>query len=73
MRVKQNNEFGPIRAPENDDFWRPTTAKIASNIPRFSVVPVIAGAILVETPFFGGYTCIRRRGGSGCLVGPTTK
>ena len=26
-RVKQNNEFGPIRAPENNDFWRPTTAK----------------------------------------------
>ena len=27
-RVKQNNEFGPIRAPENNDFWRPTTAKL---------------------------------------------
>ena len=26
MRVAQNNEFGPIRAPENTDFWRPTTA-----------------------------------------------
>ena len=28
MRVKQYNEFGPIRAPEKYDFWRPTTAKL---------------------------------------------
>ena len=28
MRVKQNNEFGPIRALETNDFWRPTTAKL---------------------------------------------
>ena len=28
MRAKQSNEFGPIRAPENNDFWRPTTAKL---------------------------------------------
>ena len=24
MRVKQNNDFGPIRAPGKNDFWRPT-------------------------------------------------
>ena len=28
MRVKQNNEFGPIRSPENNDFWRPIAAKL---------------------------------------------
>ena len=27
-RVKQNNDFGPIRTPEHNDFWRPTTAKL---------------------------------------------
>jgi len=27
-RVKQKNEFGPTRAPENNDFWRPTAAKL---------------------------------------------
>ena len=29
MRVKQSNEFGPIRAPENNDFWRPAPAKLS--------------------------------------------
>ena len=37
MRVKQNNEFGPIRAPENNEFWRTTTAKLP--------LPVIAGLL----------------------------
>ena len=29
MRVKKNDDFGPIRAPENNDFWPPTTAKFS--------------------------------------------
>ena len=28
MRVKQNNDFGPIGAPENNNCWRPTTAEL---------------------------------------------
>ena len=28
MRVKQNDDFGPIRIPDDDDFSCPTTAKL---------------------------------------------
>ena len=28
MRVKQTDHFGPIRASGNNNFWRPTTAKL---------------------------------------------
>ena len=30
MRVKQNNEFGPIRAPENNDFCENACASLAN-------------------------------------------
>ena len=28
MRAKPNNDVGPLRTPGNNDFWRPTTAKL---------------------------------------------
>ena len=28
-KSKAHTEFGPIRAPEKNDFWRPTTSKLA--------------------------------------------
>ena len=31
LRVKQTDDFGPIRAPGNNEFWRPATAKLPQN------------------------------------------
>ena len=59
MRVKQNNEFGPIRAPENNDFWRPTTAKLPLRVQvsspqptkhAFHIIPICWGLIPLHNP-----------------------
>ena len=58
QRVKQNNEFGPIRAPENNDFWRPTTAKLPLPVQVSSPqptkhafhIPICSGLIPLHNP-----------------------
>ena len=32
LRVKENNEFGSIRAPEKNVCWRPTAAKLSQKL-----------------------------------------
>ena len=57
-RVKQNNDFGPIRAPENNDFWRPTTAKLPLPVQVSSPqptkhafhIPICSGLIPLHNP-----------------------
>ena len=53
-----NNEFGPIRAPENNDFWRPSTAKLPLPVQVSSPqptkhafhIPICSGLIPLHNP-----------------------
>ena len=57
MRVKQNNDFGPIRAPGNNDCWRPTTHLCCTAHTKNVISPFFCTNLRLEAPLPVHFSC----------------